>query len=191
MMAVGASTTTKISVSSAELGVIPAGYFLGDYLEYHPFRHAGACFGWNTRPQALFLADRAKALPHLLGVFNDLAMAANEHALQFAVSSSAFHHHPHLWIAAYVQNLLRLAVGGHVNSAVDVEIVHRDHVRKAVLVQRGERCLEVLVQELLPLLTIEFDQALSARHRAFPVTAYARRVVDADCSAMYRVFSPS
>src|SRR5208282_5464312 len=60
-----------------------------------------------------------------------------------------------------------LAVGGHVNGAVDIEVVHRHHVREPVFVQRGERGLEVLVQELFPLLAIEFDQALSARHRLF------------------------
>ena len=101
-------------------------------------------------------------------VCNDLAVAANQHALQFVVRASAFHHHSYLWIAAYVHDLLRLAVGGHVNGAVDVEIVHRDHVWKSVLIQRGKRGLEVLVQELLLLVTIEFDQGLSVRHRVVP-----------------------
>src|SRR6202789_2795760 len=167
-MTVGASIATKISVSSAKLGVIPARYSLGNNLKYDAFWRAGASLGGDTRPLALFLAGRAKGFADLLRVCNDLAVAANQHALQFVVRASAFHHHSYLWIAAYVHDLLRLAVGGHVNGAVDVEIVHRDHVWKSVLIQRGKRGLEVLVQELLLLVTIEFDQGLSVRHRVVP-----------------------
>jgi hypothetical protein len=42
------------SVSSAELGVIPAGDLLRHYLKHRPFRHAGGRFKRNPRPLALF-----------------------------------------------------------------------------------------------------------------------------------------
>src|SRR5271169_3317383 len=102
-------------VSAAELGVVPARDLVRGYFENYAFRGAvdraaAPAFGAATAV--------VHDLAHRVDILNDLAGAAHHYAAQFGIAAAGLDHQTDLGVAADVQHLLRLGVGGHVKGAV-------------------------------------------------------------------------
>src|SRR5262249_53576902 len=122
------NVTARMSVAPSELPVVPADDFLGADLEHDALRRAGRGPRAHRRRIRLCHRPSLERRPHRSLALDDLASAADHDAAQLAVLVTGFDHHRHLGIAANVDDLLSLAVRGHIEGAVAGEVVHRHDV---------------------------------------------------------------
>src|SRR5262249_38118944 len=80
-------------------------------------------------------------------VVEDLAAPPDHHTPQLRVVVAGLDHQRHSGIAPDVDDLLRLAVRGHVERALPREVVHGDDVGEAVLVDGGQGGFLMLPKE--------------------------------------------
>src|SRR5215470_338503 len=149
--------TARMSVPSAELAVIPTHDLFGDDLEHDALGRAGR--GPRIDRRRIRLRDPAslERRPHRRLALEDLAAAANHDPPQLGIIVASLHHQRHLGVAPDVDDLLGLAVRGHVEGAVAGEVVHGDDVREAVPIDRREGRLLALPEECGLLVGGELD----------------------------------
>jgi hypothetical protein len=109
--------------------------FSGTILSTTRFGALASAPGWTG--DALAWASARAANAALTLVLGDLTAPPDHHAPQLAVLVAGLDHQRHLGVAADVDDLLRLAVRGHVEGAVSREVVHGHDMREAVLVDGG------------------------------------------------------
>src|SRR5499427_2582416 len=153
--------TARMSVPSAELAVVPAHDLFGDDLEHDTLGRASR--GSRIHRCRIRLRDRPslERRPHRGLALEDLAAAANHDPPQLGVLVAGLHHERHLGVAPDVDDLLGLAVRGHVEGAIAGEVVHGYDVGEAIPIDRGEGGLLALPEERCLLVGAELDQLAS------------------------------